>query len=277
MSQPKTTYEDLAKLGHAKTDILRRCNELRGGTMQNESQLHVNDGLTDHYGWYSWNGITGPPTLLGVVPKNLGSTQVSHVWDNSANDQEQKDEWDETTTTSTTARLTTTNSASITLSASVTVLDVASSGFSITVGTEEQKENTSTRSEEKKNHFEINVGPHERLELHRMKTELGQQATYAVPFGLTTTATIGTEGGKYNDHYHWAYNLNSLLGNPTGNILLTGVASTTSHTFKMIRTRGSGRVVSTACLFISGNAVEIAINDSGSPDDRSDVNGVHGY
>jgi len=245
--------------------------------MEDESHLHLNDSFVEKYGWYCWNAVLGQAEKSGSEPTSAQETVVRHVWDNTDNDQPQKDSWKETTTTRTTARLATTTSASVTLSATITVYNVASSGFTLSVGTEQRTEDTTSRTEEVERKFDIVVGPHEKLELLRTKTEMGQVATYDVPYGLSEGSMVGTQGEKYDGHYHWGFYLNGLLDNPRGRIQLMGVANSTNYLFKLKRTKGQGPVTSSVRFIDPSNAngyIAVPIEDSGdSPNDLKNLTG----
>ena len=49
MSAPKTTWEDLARLGWPKYDVYKRANAERGGSMNSERDLHLNSGIAATY------------------------------------------------------------------------------------------------------------------------------------------------------------------------------------------------------------------------------------
>lgn len=51
---PRTTWEDLARLGHTRRAIFLLANARRGGTMANESHLHLNNDFVDQYGCVDW-------------------------------------------------------------------------------------------------------------------------------------------------------------------------------------------------------------------------------
>ncbi|KAF8637262.1 hypothetical protein AX17_002942 [Amanita inopinata Kibby_2008] len=242
MSGTKTSWEDLARLGVTKRRAFTTLNAKRGGTMSNESHLHLNDSFVEQYGWYCYNLVKGQATKVGSRPVSSTQTVVRHVWDNTQNSKPQTEKWTEKITKTSSATLSTTTSASITLEAKITVFDVASSGYSLSVGTESKTEDTTSVTEEITREFQIEVGPYEKLELHRTKQDTGEVATYHVPYGVQ--GMIGTQGEKYNGHYHWGYDVNSNFNYPSGYIELMGVANETDYSFTMVRTGGKGAVQS---------------------------------
>ncbi|KAF8509730.1 hypothetical protein JB92DRAFT_2944415 [Gautieria morchelliformis] len=235
----KTSFEDLAKMGHTKRRIFLLCNGQRGGTMANESHLHLNNNWVDQYGWYCYNAILGDPVKVGSVPQKVEDTSVAVEYDNTLNSESLSEEWTEEVKVGTRSTLSIKNSAAIELSSKITIGSVAESGFSIQVSTESTSEEVVEEVTTTTRKFTITVGPHETVKILRTKTEVGAIATYNVPYGLNSAAMIGTQGEKYNGHYHWGYYLNSLLGNPGGNIVLTGTSKSTTYLFQVVRTGGS--------------------------------------
>ncbi len=48
---------------------------------------------------------------------------------------------------------------------------------------------------------------------------------------------------RYNDHYYWGMDINSLLGNPRGKLNLQGSSKVTTMSFKMVREGPNGHTV----------------------------------
>ncbi|KAF8472423.1 hypothetical protein JB92DRAFT_3053896 [Gautieria morchelliformis] len=261
----KTSFEDLAKMGHTKRAIFLLCNAKRGGTMANESHLHLNDSFVDQYGWYSYNSMLGDPVKVGSVPQNVEDTSVAVEYDNSLNSQSLSEEWTEEVKVGTRSTLSIKNSAAIELSQKITIGSVAESGFSIQISTESTSEEVVEQITTTTRKFTITVGPHETVKILRTKAEVGAIATYNVPYGLNSAAMIGTQGEKYNGHYHWGYYLNSLLGSPGGNIVLTGTSKNTNYLFQIVRTGGSTKSQVVSKVFAldpsTGESLELPIQD----------------
>ena len=49
MSQPKTTWEDLARLGWPIYDVYKKANASRGGTMNGIGDIFLNSGIAAEY------------------------------------------------------------------------------------------------------------------------------------------------------------------------------------------------------------------------------------
>ncbi|KAF8509725.1 hypothetical protein JB92DRAFT_2944378 [Gautieria morchelliformis] len=250
----KTSFEDLAKMGHTKRAIFLACNALRGGTMKDESHLHLNDTFVDQYGWYSYNSMRGDPVLVGSVPQNIEDTSIAVEYDNSLNSQSLSEEWTEEVKVGTRSTLSIKDSSVIELSQKITIGSVAESGFSMQISTESTSEEVVEQITTTTRKFTITVGPHETVKILRTKTEVGAIATYNVRYGLNSLALIGN-----------GYYLNSLLGNPGGNIVLTGTSKNTNYLFQVIRTGGSTKSQVVSQVFAldpsTGESLEIPVQD----------------
>jgi len=273
MSGPKTTWDDLARFGHGKGDVTKRANTARNGTL---GEAHLNDSFVDHYGWNCYNAIKGSAYEVGSRPTSVTKSTTRHVWDNSANGNPQTESWTESVTEESSASLFTSSSASMTLSSSITVYGVASSSFSFTIGTETNTSKSDSRSKTVTRVFDIEVGPYETLQLVRTETTLGQISAYQVPYGLSPGSVLGTDGNLWNNHYHWGFDINGLLGNPTGYIALEGVSQEIDYTFKMIRTGGKGAITSKASVTLGSGtdrsiSVPLEIEDGIESDKVSDT------
>ncbi|KAI0675564.1 cytolysin [Trametes maxima] len=240
MSNPKTTLEDLANLGWPVNNILTQANAQRGNTMHGTQDVYINTGIAAQYQWWSYNTTIGTPYLLGSVPSSTSSDTTTWSYDNSENSESFAQSWTESWQDSTTATVAITNTSTITLSSSVTVFDVASSGIDLSFSTTTSDSHTSENSHNLGTTWNLNVGPYEKLSVVRTITTESQVATYGQDYGLQTGSLMGTNGSKWNGHYYWAFDLNGLLNYPKGRITIQGVARTTSYSFKLIRVGPSG-------------------------------------
>ncbi|KAF8532089.1 hypothetical protein JB92DRAFT_1579162 [Gautieria morchelliformis] len=266
----KTSYQDLARLGHTRREIFLICNARRGGTMTNESHMHLNNEFVDQYGWWSYNTILGDAVLMGSVPQNIEDTVVSVEYDNTFNNQSISEEWTEQVVVGTRSTLGFRNSSLIELSQTITIGNVASSGFSMQIGTETTSEQVVDRTTTTTRNFTIHVGPHESVRILRTRTEIGSIATYHVPYGLNSTAMIGTQGRRWNGHYHWGFRLNGILGNPRANMVLNGTSNNTSYLFRVVRVLPEGAKSSGVSKVFAhdpstGESLELPIEDEVAP------------
>ena len=137
MSQPKTTWEDLARLGWPIYDVYKKANASRGGTMNGIGDIFLNSGIAAEYQcvcyyftllphisrvlteihsclrWWSYNTTIGKPYVLGKTPKNISTEEVAWSYDNTHNNQEHNEEWTESWTNTNSATLTVTNSGAL--------------------------------------------------------------------------------------------------------------------------------------------------------------------
>ena len=76
MSTVLTTWEDLAALGWSKAAIFKRANARREGTMNGEEDLHLNDRITEFYGYVLY-GLLASHTVMTILFK-LAVLQHDH-------------------------------------------------------------------------------------------------------------------------------------------------------------------------------------------------------
>ncbi|KAL1722796.1 hypothetical protein EV715DRAFT_286843 [Schizophyllum commune] len=252
MSQPKTTWEDLARLGWPIYDVYKKANASRGGTMNGIGDIFLNSGIAAEYQWWSYNTTIGKPYVLGKTPKNISTEEVAWSYDNTHNNQEHNEEWTESWTNTNSATLTVTNSATIALSSSITIANVASSGFDISVSLEsssseiEERSYSLTRSwPMKRVRRKSPVGPGEKLTLYRNITTVGEVVEYGQDFGIADGSLLGTKGDKYGDHYYWGRYVNTLCNNPRGRLELLGSSRNVTYAFRQVRETADGRKVVT--------------------------------
>ncbi|KAI5896849.1 uncharacterized protein SCHCODRAFT_02493604 [Schizophyllum commune H4-8] len=268
MSQPKTTWEDLARLGWPIYDVYKKANESRGGTMNGIGDIFLNSGIAADYQWWSYNTTIGKPYVLGKTPKNISQEEVAWSYDNTHNNQEHNEEWTESWTNTNSATLTVTNSVTITLSSSITIANVASSGFDISVSLEASSSKTEERSYTLTRSWPMNVGPGEKLTLYRNITTLAKSSN--MDFGIANGSLLGTKGDKYGDHYYWGRYVNTLCNNPRGRLDLMGSSSNITYAFRLVRETADRRKVVTPL------AVDVyEAKDADNAHESKDDIGVH--
>ncbi|KAF8527208.1 hypothetical protein JB92DRAFT_3107723 [Gautieria morchelliformis] len=265
----RTSFEDLAKLGYPKHEIFLLVNAVTGGTLTDESQLHLNDAFTDQYGWYSYNAVLGDAVKEGSVPQNVEDTSVAFEFDNSLSSESTSFEWETRVTIGIRVTLSIKDPAVIELASKIIIWNVAESGYSIEINTESTSEEVVEREINTTRKFTITVGPYQHIKILKTKIEVGEIATYNVPYGLHKTAIIGTEGDKWNGHYHWGFLLNTLLENPGGNIVLIGTSKSTNYVFEVVRVAsGSTKSQEVSKVFAldpsTGESLELPVQDEGA-------------
>ncbi|KAL1760370.1 hypothetical protein FB107DRAFT_270083 [Schizophyllum commune] len=286
MSQPKTTWEDLARLGWPIYDVYKRANASRGGTMNGIGDIFLNSGIAAEYQWWSYNTTIGKPYVLGKTPKNISTEEVAWSYDNTHNNQEHNEEWTESWTNTNSATLTVTDSATIALSSSITIANVASSGFDISVSLESSSSETEERSYSLTRSWPMNVGPGEKLTLYRNITTVGEVVEYGQDFGIADGSLLGTKGDKYGDHYYWGRYVNTLCNNPRGRLELLGSSRNVTYAFRQVRETADGRKIVTPLavdVHGPGDAVDVyedkavvdvnVSKDAVSGDDAKDASG----
>ncbi|EJC99840.1 TEER-decreasing protein [Fomitiporia mediterranea MF3/22] len=236
---PKTTWEDLSNIGWPIQQVYDKANESRGHTMHGLNDLFLNNGIASQYQWWCYNVAKGSPSVKGHNTNSVNKDDTVWSYSNSQNSQPFKTTWSEKWTESTSATLSVTNSASISLSQSIEIPEVGGSEFSISVSTEDNKSQTKENSHELSNTWDITVGPHEKVSVKRTITTTTGTAEYGQQYGVE--GSLGTKGDKYQDHYYWDRDVNSLLGAPTGTMTLQGVYTTTSYNYQLIREGQDGK------------------------------------
>ncbi|TBU38392.1 cytolysin [Dichomitus squalens] len=241
MSSPKTTWEDLSRLGWPINEVYKKANANRGGTMKGIGDLSLNSGIAAEYQWWSYNTTIGQPYILGRRPNSISREETAWSYDNTQNNRPFEQQWTESWTNSSSATLTVANSASITLSNHVTIFNVASSGFDISISTESSSSETKETSYSLSSTWTMDVGPGEKLSLIRVITTISETAEYGQDFGLESGSRVGTKGDRYNGHYYWGMSLNNLLNNPRGRLNLQGSSKNVTYSFKLVREGPKGR------------------------------------
>ncbi|KZT51653.1 hypothetical protein CALCODRAFT_442777 [Calocera cornea HHB12733] len=232
----KTTFEDLSKLGFPIMDVYNKANAQRGGTMHGTGDLALNSGFAAGYQWWSYNTTIGDPYLVGRKPTSISRQETAWSYDNTKNSEPYTETWTEKWTTKTSCSLTVAASASLTIEDKVTVANVASTGFTFTASLSVTDTQTQETSYEASRTFNMVVGPGEKLTLVRIITNSTEIADYAQAF----SSAVSTRSMWWADHYFWGMSLNSLLNNPRGTLHLSGVGSTTSYAFTLVREEASG-------------------------------------
>ncbi|KZV83102.1 cytolysin [Exidia glandulosa HHB12029] len=236
----KTTWEDLSILGWPKQNVYNKANASRGGTMEGLGDISLNAGIAAEYQWWSYNELSGQPYIVSKIPTMTNREETAWSYDNTQNSEPFTDTWTEKWTNTTTASLTVDSSLTIGLSASITILDVASMGFNLTVTMGQSQTDSKSQSYELSHTWELKVGPNEKLSLVRVITMSGEEVVYNQQFGIRSGSLLGSE---YQDHYYWARDINSLLGTPRGQLTLRGSGRSTTHQYKLIRESPKGRTI----------------------------------
>ncbi|KAI0748678.1 TEER-decreasing protein [Daedaleopsis nitida] len=239
---PKTTWDDLSNLGWYKHDIFNALNKDREGTMREYSDMALNEGFANGWGWYCYNTLRGDPRAEQPVFKDLPDDDTV-VWsyDNTKNSEAYEDTWTEKWTETRSASLTIKDSASISLKQSITIEGICSTEFGISLSTESDKTETQEKTHELEQTWKIKVEPGEKFKLVRTQsTRIGSQV-YLQDYGLDPEHNlIATNGNKWNGHNYWGLYANTCLKNPTGTMKIVGSMKKVTYTFNMVRTGKDG-------------------------------------
>lgn len=238
---PRTTWEDLSTLGWPIQQVYNRANERRGGTMQGLGDIFLNEGLSLTYHWYSYNILLGIPRSIPGHTNTFHEDEAAWTYDNTQNSMAQSQEWTETWTEVRSVELSITNSSTIGLSSSITIGNVAESSMSLTI---DASSTSSERREEEHSRtytWTLEVGPHEKLSIFRNITTETGTTTYAQDYGLWPSSLVATKGRRWNNHYYWGMNLNTLCNDPKGTMTLLGSRRRTHYAFTLVREGVSGR------------------------------------
>ncbi|KAF5345002.1 hypothetical protein D9757_013987 [Collybiopsis confluens] len=231
----QTTWQDLAKLGWPKQRVYDAANRQRNGTMNGLGDILLNEGISLNYGWYSYNIVLGPPYPLSSRPNTTSREEVSWSYDNTKNNQTHRESWTESWESTVSVDVTIDQSTSINLSTSITIANVAQSGLSVTINTGQSTTEHKQLTHSLSRSWEMVVEPGEKLSLYRTITSTTNQTLYGVDFGLKYDSVVGTKGNndvlRWNDHYYWSMNLNSLCNYPKGTLHIQGNSSTTNYGF----------------------------------------------
>ncbi|KAI0749451.1 cytolysin [Daedaleopsis nitida] len=239
---PKTTWTDLSNLGWYKQDVFNALNGQRGGTMRNDGDMELNEGLADKYGWYCYNALRGDVRADGPVFNDLPHDDtIMWKYDNTKNSQPHEEDWSEKWSETRSASLGIKESASISLNTSVTIEGICSTEFGFSVSTESNKEESKEQTHELSHTWKIKVNPGETVSLVRtQKTRLGTQ-TYYQDFGLDPQSNkIATDGNKWDGHFFWGLSANNALNNPKGTMKIVGTVKEVTFTFAIVRDGKNG-------------------------------------
>ncbi|KAI0767332.1 cytolysin [Fomes fomentarius] len=237
MSSTKTSWEDLSRLGWPINEVYKKANAKRGGTMNGLGDIFLNSGIAADYQWWSYNTTIGSPYVLSRIPNEITREETAWSYDNRQNSQPFSDNWSESWSNSRSATLTVSSGLTISMSTSITIFDVASSGFDISINLATSTTETKETSYNLSHSWPLEVGPHEKLTLVRVVTSSSEIAEYGQDFGLTSGSLLGS---KYNDHYYWGYNINSILNSPRGRLALQGSSRSITYNFKLVREGPNG-------------------------------------
>ncbi|KAI0767329.1 cytolysin [Fomes fomentarius] len=240
MAATKTSWEDLARLGWPINDVYNKANAKRGGTMHGLGDIFLNSGIAADYQWWSYNTTIGSPYVISRIPKQISREETAWSYDNRQNSKPFEDSWTESWSNSRSATLSITAGVSISLHSSITIFDVASSGYDISISVEASSSETKEQRYDLTHSWTLEVGAHEKLSLIRVITTSSEVAEYGQSFGLTSDSKVGTKGDKWQDHWYWYYNLNSLLGTPRGRLTLQGNSTAVTYSFKLVREGPNG-------------------------------------
>ncbi|KAJ7186120.1 cytolysin [Mycena filopes] len=238
---PLTTWQDLANLGWFRQQAYDRFNARRGGTMQGMQDIALNETFAHDWSWYSYNVLIGTPRIVGNSLDSIESSSIVWTYDNSQNLQEFQATWTETWTNTNTASLSITNSAHISLSQSITIANVASSEFSMTIGTDSTTKESRQSTHELSTSWGITVAAGETVHIERVRTVTNGQAIYAQDYGLSANSLMATKGQRWEGHFFWGFNINTTLNNPRGTMNLRGLQTQEQFVFRIVRVRPDGR------------------------------------
>ncbi|KAJ7870830.1 hypothetical protein B0H14DRAFT_2345560, partial [Mycena olivaceomarginata] len=98
--------------------------------------------------FYSYNILVGNPRIAGSGTDSIESSSIAWTYDNSQNLQEFQATWTETWTNTTRATLSISNRATIALSQSISIMNVANSEFGFTIDTDSTREESQETSHE---------------------------------------------------------------------------------------------------------------------------------
>ncbi|KAJ7728327.1 cytolysin [Mycena metata] len=239
---PRTSWEDLANLGWYRQQVYNLCNARRGGTMEGMQDIALNETFAFDWSWFSYNVLIGDPRIVGgPTTDNIESSAIVWTYDNTHNLQEFQANWTETWTNTNSASLAITNHSSISLSQSITIMNVATSEFALTIASDSTREESRTTTHELSTSWSITVAAGETVHIERVRTVINGVAMYEQEFGLNDTARIATKGRRWEGHYFWGMLLNSVLGNPRGRMLLRGLHTQESFHFRIVRVTPDGR------------------------------------
>ncbi|KAJ7832579.1 hypothetical protein B0H13DRAFT_2370870 [Mycena leptocephala] len=169
---PRTTWEDLANLGWSRQAVYNALNALRGRTVE---------GFALNLGWFSHDVLVGQPPLANESAEHIQSSTIVWTRDNFQNLEDVAINWTETWTNSTSASLSVSNRAGVSLSQSISIMGVAASEFFI-------------------RHFDrqlsatwaIVVRAGETVHLERIRTIRPGQATYHQDYNLSPNSLMAS-------------------------------------------------------------------------------------
>jgi len=264
MSQVKTSREDLANLGWPIQQVYNAANQQRGGTMEGLGDLSLNDGIAAEYQWWCYNATIGEPTRVGNSVDSVNETETVWSYDNSANLQPFTTTWTESWKSESSATLSITNRASLTLGQSITIPGVGGSEFSISISTEATSGETRLQTHELTNSWELTVGPGEKLSVERTQTTTTGRSQYNLAYGVNDAGLLGTKGRTWNGHYYWGMNVNWLLNYPRGIMTLEGYSRKNSYAHKIVRTPAPGREAGPLVPAVLAKPVQVTLLEDGT-------------
>jgi len=245
----ETTFDDLKALGYDKDKILPLCQNLRNKTIKDASGLHLNDDWAKKLGWHCYNVILTQPTLGASISSKQDSTsKLVAQYDNTNGGNYLQNTWKGGATDLEMVSLAITTPAVIRLDSPITIYNLVSSGYTVTVGSETTQPETTGVITQRQLTVDVQVSPGETVDVYLETEDVEDTGTYDVVYGLNTYGVIGTDGDMYKNRKEWAYNLNTLLTNPKGTLTLTGIRKTIVHKIR-IESTGTGSTYRIQGLF----------------------------
>ncbi|EJD39490.1 putative cytolysin, partial [Auricularia subglabra TFB-10046 SS5] len=186
------------------------------------------------------NSVIGDSYVISNRPQATTAEHTAWSYDNRGNDEPFEDSWSESWENKVSADLSVTSSRTIKLDQTITIANVASTGFSMSMSLEksetQHKESIHTLS----HRWEFKVKPHEKLTLIRVITHSTAVTDYGQAFGLAAGSKVGTDGKRWEGHYYYGMCLNNICNNPKGTVRLQGIGTSTSYEFKLVRESAKG-------------------------------------
>ncbi|TRM65853.1 hypothetical protein BD626DRAFT_486023 [Schizophyllum amplum] len=241
ITRTKTTWDDLSRLGWPINDVYNKANAARNYTMRGKSDISLNAGIAEEHLWYSFNTTLGDPYLSGMRPNRIVREETAWSFDNTLNKEVHKEDVTEKWTNSSAATLSVASSASmITLSNYITIFNVATSGFDISIAAAASASQHREKNYDLQHTWTMRVPAGEKLSLIRLITTTTEVADYGQKFGLQSGSMVGTDGDKYSGYSQWGMDLNMLCGGPTGLLNLQGSSKVVTYSFRLVRESAKG-------------------------------------
>ncbi|KAF7368569.1 TEER-decreasing protein [Mycena venus] len=236
---PQTNWEDLSNLGWPRNQAYNAFNARRGGTMEGQQDMALNELFALDWGWYSYNVLIGEPRLAGSGTDHVESSSIVWTYDNSQNLQDFQANWTETWTNTTRASLSITNRSTISLSQSISIMNVANSEFAFTIGTDSTREESRESTHQLSTSWGITVQGGETVHIERVRMITTGQAIYHQDYGLASGSRMATKGRRWDGSFFWGLSMNNALNNPRGSSVNRPTVDARSNRFPRLRARVS--------------------------------------